>query len=169
MNAITKFKTDLQNWLVKNGFEKIDFVWDEDFAYGIDSHEIHIGVQAFPEISEWFEEFLVNEVGCNYTDILDPVKCFLHELGHHETVYQFTNNELAWFNFFKTTDEEEAETKDFLWTYWRVKDEWAANKWAVDFINEHIDAVCDLIDIYCNDWNNITDEYDVFALVGLPL
>ena len=168
MDAIMKFKTDLEGWLTKHGFEKLGFVWDEDYAYGIDSHTIRIGVQAFPEISQWFEEFLVKN-GCHYSDILDPVKCFLHELGHHETIYQFTDTELEWFNFFKTYDDDSLDEREFLEYYWRVKDEWAANKWAIDFINNNIDAVCELINIYCNDWNEIVYNYDVFELVGQPL
>ena len=170
MNAITKFKADLQDWLVKNGFEKLDFAWALDFGYGVDSHEIHIGVQAFPEISAWFEEFLI-ENGCLYEDIIDPVKCFLHELGHHMTNYKFTDEQLVICSWLKTYDEgvEELNEKDFLYHYWQVPDEMSANMWAIDFINEHIDAVCDLIDIYCEDWNNIVNEYDVFELVGKTL
>jgi len=168
MDAIEKFKADIQDWLVKNGFENIDLAWNDDYAYGIDSRTIYVGVQAFPEISEWFEEFLV-ENGCQYSDILDPVKCFLHELGHHETIYQFDNTQLSWFEFFKNFDDDSLDDKEFLWHYWQVKDEWAANKWAIDFINTNINAVCDLIDIYCDDWNDIVHQYDVFQLVGEPL
>ena len=169
MDAITKFRTDLEGWLIKHGFEKLGFVWHNEYAYGFESHRIFLSTMAYPKVDEWLDEFFVDH-GCHYTDIAAPVKYFLHELGHHETISQFSTEDLGEYMFLKmVSGDMELSDKEYAYNYWSIPDEMAANQWAIDFINEHIDAVCDLIDVYYNDWNAIVYNYDLDELVGQPL
>lgn len=168
MTAIDKFRTDLENWFEKNNLDKLGFVWDEDYAYDRKDKVIHIGVAEVPGIGAWFEEFLI-ECGCKYQGILEQAASFLHELGHHHTLYMFSEEELMMYNLIKQYDDDTMDNKEFLWFYWNTADELAANMWEVEFINNHPDAVQDLIDIYFEDWNDMWIDADPFELIGEAL
>jgi hypothetical protein len=168
MTAIDKFRTDLENWFEKNNLDKLGFVWDEDYAYDRKDKVIHIGVAEVPGIGAWFEEFLI-ECGCKYQGILEQAASFLHELGHHYTLHMFSEEELMMYKLIKSYDDDALTDKDFLWLYWKTADEFAANMWEVGFINNHPDAVQDLIDIYFEDWNDMWIDADPFELIGEAL
>lgn len=159
MTAVEKFKTDLANWFNKNGFEDIGLCFGEDFAYVIlDNGEfgVQVGIQAYPEVGRYFEQFLY-EYGLEYTGIYDPVLCLLHELGHNQTINYFDGNEQFLCELAKQFCHSENE-HDWYNEYWETPDEFAANIWAINFINNHIEAVEELCDIYANDWPAIFEE-----------
>ena len=166
MTALEKFRTDVENWFAENGFSELGFTFGEDFAYIILSDEklgIQIGVQAYPEVGRYFEQFLY-EYGLEYTGIYDPVLAMLHELGHNQTVHYMdeafvTLCDLA-KQFVHTEDEHEAYNE-----YWLVPDEFLANLWEIDFINTHIEAVEKLCDIYAQDWSAIFEEMTIEELL----
>ena len=153
MTAVEKFKTDLTNWLNKNGFEDVNLCFGEDFECVIfddDSFGVQVGVQAYPEVSRYFEQFLY-EYGLSYTGIFDPVLCFIHELGHSQTIRYFNAQEQLLCELAKQFNHSTNE-QDCYNEYWEVPDEFAANMWTVNFINNHIEAVEELCDIYARDW-----------------
>ena len=152
MTAVEKFHNDILNWLQKNGFEKLGICFNEDFAYIIDDNNIaiQIGVQSYPEVSRYFEQFLY-QYGMEYTGIYDPVLCFIHELGHSQTIQYFNAQEQLLCELTKQFNHSTNE-QDWYNEYWEIPDEFAANIWAVNFINNHIEAVEELCDIYAQDW-----------------
>ena len=161
MTAVEKFKTDLANWFEKYGFGKLDITFDRDFALNV--HEYHpilvIGVQSYPEVSRYFEQFLY-EYGLEYIGIFDPVLAFLHELGHRMTLDTFSETELKLFQITKEFSHEESEY-DWYNSYWHIPDEFAANIWEINFINNFPEAAEELCMIYMNNWNEIFKDITI--------
>ena len=163
MNTVDTFKSELMNWLRECGFndvKNLDFAID--FAYNIPDHKIHIGVQRYPEVSEWFVEFL-DEYGFMFEDVPEPVLCFLHELGHNQTIYNFSDETLQFLAFRKNFTLSEG--KEGMMAYWTLDDELAANKWLIDWTSNHIDEFFALCSIYSTCWNAMVDEVNVFDLI----
>lgn len=145
------FEYKLQEWLKENGFEcAIQF--GDDFAYDRESNVLQIGCVGYPTVCRWFEQFLY-EYGLEYTGIYDPVLALLHELGHIMTLDQFSEKELRLFQLAKfITEENRMVSSKVMFKYWEIKDEFLANLWAIDFINNNIEKVEKLCQIYCNYW-----------------
>ena len=166
MNAVDTFKSNLNNWFVKNGFDNLPINFTEDFGYAIFEDGqvcINIGVQAYPEVGRYFEQFLY-EYGLEYCGIYDPVLCLLHELGHHMTYRYFNDNEQVLYRLAKEFDHGEDQFT-WLYRYWSIPDEFAANMWAINFVNNHIDAVEELCEIYTIDWTAMCEEVDMWSLI----
>ena len=151
------FEYKLQEWLKENGFEcAIQF--GDNFAYDRESNVLQVGCIGYPTVCRWFEQFLY-EYGLDYTGIYDPVLALLHELGHSMTLDQFSEKELRLFDFSKFLLEDERMTNsDKMFQYWSIPDEFSANLWEIEFINNCIDRVCDLCDIYYNYWEDFIKE-----------
>ena len=166
MTAANTFKNDIQTWLIKNGFGKLGIDFAEDFQYVIlqtGEFGISIGIQAQPKLGRYFEQFLY-EYGLEYCGIFDPVLLFLHEVGHHMTYDCFTSSEKSLYNITKQFSHSEYE-QERLDQYWSIPDEFAANMWEIEFINNHIDAVEELCQIYVIDWTTLCAEMNVWDLI----
>ena len=166
MSAVENFKTDISNWFQKHGFGNLIVDFGEDFAYSLFENNqtgIVIGLQGYPEVGRYFEQFL-QEYGLEYTGILDPVLALIHELGHSKTLKYFSGNELSLYALAKEFDHGETEQEWFNY-YWMIPDEFAANIWEVNFINDNILAVEELCQIYINDWFLIFEETTIDKLL----
>lgn len=154
---MTMFEQKLNDWLIDNSFTcKVKF--DTDFAYETKENVLYVGINGYSTVGRWFEQFLY-EYGLDYTGIYDPVLCLCHELGHSMTINQFSDEELRLFQFAKfMTEDERMESADGMFKYWEIKDEFAANMWAIQFINTNIDCVCELCEIYRLYWNDFIKE-----------
>ena len=154
---MTIFEQKLHEWFQENGFT-CNITFNEDFAYDINSNTIYIGIKGYSTIGRWFEQFLY-EYGLDYTGIYDPVLCLCHELGHSMTTNQFSNKELRFFQFAKfMTEENRMELSDIMFKYWEIPDEFAANLWAIEFVNNCIGQVCELCEIYRLYWDDFIEE-----------
>lgn len=159
---VKAFQEALQNWLHKNEMPEVQIDFCTDFAFDDETHTIYVGVQQYENVDEFYEEFLdIN--GCEWGNIPGPVLAFLHELGHANTLKHFNIEQLAFFQFAKKMIDQNDEKKA-MFDYWEVPDEWAANDWAIHFINEHIDAVQELIAAYADAWNKLVEAVDVFSI-----
>ena len=134
------FKQDIEKWLNTNGF-KVHVMQDEEYGYNIFQNTIFIGNDSIKNTGNLFKDFLKRQ-GCTLVRNFNiHTLIFLHELGHYITVPTFQESELTIFATIKEMiadlyeDEEAANLK-----YWAIPDELAANKWVVNFINDHYDA-----------------------------
>lgn len=168
MSAITEFKTELMKWFVRYNFEGInDIHFDYDFCYNWEKCEVTIGVVDRSEVAGWFEEFLI-EHGCRYEHLPQPLTCFLHEVGHHQTISQFDEGLLMIYHMKKLILDGTMEEKQHCFDYWNIDDELAANEWVVDFINNNIDAVIDLWEnVFKPYWERMLSEDNLWILVQL--
>ena len=140
------FEEKINDWMIRNGFGDIEVMDDDEFMFEIEEKVIHFGIVSNSE-GRWFEQFL-HEYGLKFSGIADEVLAFLHEIGHSRTMDYFTEADL----------EEDCLAKNVIFfmdsscaqmhAYWDLPMEFAANMWAVDFINSHIDAVNELCAIY---------------------
>jgi hypothetical protein len=140
MTAINKFHNELINWLANNGFSNCDVCFKEDFVYNRIHHRIGIGANE-PQNGVSFEQFLY-EYGLEYMDIWAPILAFLHEAFHHITLSNFEELELKFYRLLKTDDI----MTDF--EYWEMPDEFAANIALINFVNNNINAIIELQNIF---------------------
>ena len=149
-----EFRNGVMDWLHKYGFTDIVSVsYNLYSSFNMDEHEIRIGTEALHGVDKWFEEFLV-ERGLEWENIPSPVLQFLHELGHSQTVYEYTDDELMMFHLVKEFTGETDACKESAMQYWKVADELAANNWLVDFANREIDAMKELCQWFIDNWED---------------
>lgn len=163
-----EFKNALIKWLTDNGIPDLYVDYEEDFCYAIGDEDanircINIGVEKIEKAGNIFEQFLY-EYGCIYSDIPVPILCFLHEAGHHMTISNFSTIDLLLCDFLKNRIKDEDDF-NFYYKYWLVEDEFEANMWMINFINNNIEAVEDLCVLFSQGWNKICSEIDPFDLV----
>lgn len=162
-----RFKLGIIKWLCKNNFCNIDIDFEYDFGYAVDDdmgiHCINIGVEANNAVGNYFEQFLY-EYGCDYVGIPYPILAFIHELGHVSTLQNFSQFDLKLFELAKQFSHGESD-HDWYFRYWEMPDEFEANMWAIDFINNHIDAVEELCAYFAHAWEEMRATIDVFSLV----
>ena len=148
----TRFKDELMAWIEDNHIKSIKGVdFYEYFCYDYRTHYVLMCIDSLgEEVRLWIKEFLEDQ-GCRNADYPEPVLSFLHEIGHGETWDSFSAMELMLYSLMKDT----SDTKEEAFEYWSVPDEYAANKWAANFINDHPQAVNDLWDIFYKYWNDL--------------
>lgn len=150
------FKSEVIQWLCDNGFSSLGVEMDSDFCYStgedtdfnyVEECVINVGTDRFDEIDKWFEQFLY-EYGLEWMD-LGRVLPFIHELGHYNTIYNFSNLErlAMYYSKFRIFSDEDT-TMEEMFKYWEMPDEFAANIWAVNFINKNISEVERLVNIF---------------------
>ena len=140
------FKARVREWLQKNDFD-CDIEMDTDFGYDWGANVVHIGTTQYPEVGRWYKKFMF-KYGLAWSHVTDDVMCMIHELGHYSTIERFTDIELLMCQFVKSEMLDRMENPDTMFKYWEMKDEFAANCWAIDFINYNIEAVNELIEIF---------------------
>ena len=171
MNYAENFKTELMSWLYKNGFYTVESLeFDSNFKYNLPEHIIYIGIKIEPDISDCFEKYL-DGLNFQFEDVPAQVLAFLHELGHSQTIYDFSQDELMSFYFEKVTgtiiiDSSPEKEEQAKFKYWNVADERAANEWLVNFTNTHTEAFFELCALYTDCWNALCAHTDVYNLIN---
>ena len=168
MTAINDFRSTIVHWLCNNGFPNIDIDFESDFGYAIIDTEniryINVGIiAAIEENSTYFEQFLY-EYGLEYMNIPLPILMFLHELGHHMTISSFTDEDLWLCQFSKAFDHNGTEQEEFF-HYWEMPDEFAANIWLVNYVNNNIEKVKEFCKIFFNAWNKLCNKINPYDLI----
>ena len=141
-----KHSRDIMNWLSNNGFQ-VCIAQDEDYSYNLFEKTIYIGNdnEIIKTTESWFKDFLKTYGCARVAEFNIHTLAFLHELGHYITIPSFSNKELSWFATIKEIiteqyDTNEIDRKTGYLKYWSIQDELAANKWTVNFINDHYDV-----------------------------
>jgi hypothetical protein len=142
----------LMNWLGKNGWGEVLVMKDPDgFMYDMSEQIISLGIYEEPDTDEYFKEFLTQH-GCTYADECPaPMLAFLHELGHHNTIYDFDHFDLVLSSFIKDSlsDDDGMTEREKVFTYWETPDEYAANMWEIEYLmnEDNFPAIEELFDI----------------------
>lgn len=153
---MTRFEIAMRNWLKENGFTS-DIAFRDDFAYDRIDDIIYIGTVGYSTIGRWFEQFLY-EYGLEYTGIFDPVLALIHEIGHSQTLQNYNDYELTCYKIAKEFIDEPMEDQEGMNKYWLIEDEFVANLWAINYINNNTEAVEELCNIYIKYWNEYVKE-----------
>lgn len=125
------------SWLEKYGFSARVYGLDNEFLYFPEDDEITYSFVYVQEVEKSWEQFFL-DLGCRY-ELSSFWTSFFHELGHSETISQLTKDELE-YSAQRAVVANNAE-------YFELPREFIATKWAVNFINNEIDKVEELIDL----------------------
>lgn len=164
-STVKAFKEAIKDWLKKNNQPEVSIDFCTDFAFDDELNTLYIGVEEYAYMDACFQEYIA-EHGCDWEGIPGPVLAFLHELGHAHTIKDFNFEQRAFCQFSKSLIDvrDDLDEKEAIFAYWEVPDEWAANEWAIKFINENVDAVNDLVVAYATAWNDMVNAIDVFTI-----
>ena len=171
MEARQAFRDEILKWLADNGISEVSgLAIARDFAYEPDNQIIRIGFQEYDEVGSWFKEFL-SEHGCEFVDLPTPILSFLHEVGHSQTIKWFSDHDLNTCAMYKIKAGRISDWKTSVMKYWTAADEFAANRWVVNFLNRHMEAACDLWNIFFTYWNEIATDTSVrfFIRANIPI
>ena len=160
MRMTEKFLDLLLAWISHNGIDDLSIGIDNESHFNMEENEIVLGVIDIHEIEEWTEEYW-NYLGMKWKNLHPMVLRFLHEFGHYHTLYTFSPDELLLYNLSKPViDLDAAEAKKDMFDYWKMPDEDAANKWAIEFMNDESNMyqIYELNDIFEIFWNDVLDE-----------
>lgn len=149
---------ELLQWMEKNGFESIDLTIDDEFYYDANYNCIALNFKTEAIVGYWMIDFF-SSLGNQWENIDGPIYCFLHELGHSQTLKNFTYEEktAAFQSTAIFTLLESNKENTFL--YWNTPIELAANKWAVNFLNTtNPNTIMSLITIFVKYWNEAIKE-----------
>ena len=154
---MSNFERMLREWLEKNGFN-CELKYADEFAYDRAENCLHIGIGEIPDdVQKCFEQFLY-EYGMEYIGFCAPMLALLHEIGHSKTVMCFDDEELLGFMFAKFFIDSDMDPFDANIAYWEIPDEFSANMWLIDFVNNHFDevgALCEIFNLY---WDEFLEE-----------
>ena len=120
----------MDKWLYKHGFTASSAGLGEGFSWYANSDTIEYTLLAESPVDEIFESFFYNTLGCKY-DVGVFWMSWFHELGHSMT----------WCDI-KDTDFRNVPFD--LDSYIRCPREIVASRWAVEYINTHIEDVKEL-------------------------
>ena len=148
INMEEKIMKILNDWLHKNCFKtRVDKIIETADYFGwqpfLDEITCSIYYTKEEEI-RW--ENLMNECGILF-EIPTFVSSFLHEVGHSITYFTFDEETRDKCDDIIDAICEESEIfiEDTHNIYYHLPTEIAATKWAVNFINENIDKVSELV------------------------
>lgn len=141
------FETKVKNWLDKNGFNNLDVIDNDEFLYDYENHIIYMGVVSTSE-GIWFQQFAY-EYGIKSLEIIPDVLAFLHEIGHSLTIDAFDDQSLTQDSMVKNIlAMDDNYSYRHMCIYWELPTEFAANIWMINFVNNHIEAVQELCDMW---------------------
>ena len=170
MLGIEELNYELAAWCARQGILGIDFNAGLDYAYETKTRKVIYAVvekNGDDFVENDFAQFLY-EYGCEY-EVGIGILSILHEIGHHMTYAYLSEKELndsEWdkmcLEFVDVYYEKDHYNQNMI--YWHTPIEFVANIWAIDFVNQHIDAVKELQDILIAGFNKIysSDEIDEF-------
>lgn len=113
-----------------------------EFAYFYLTNEISWSLLVTEDADKYFQSFL-NE---NFPDITADtfIWSLLHEVGHHETIDDWTPEEQKEFDAKKDFIEElykAKQDKKISYLYFNLPDEYAATCWAAEYIRENPEEI----------------------------
>ena len=167
MDVIESFEYQLVRWLINNDITNIDVNFGIDFCYYKDTHIINYSLFSREICDKEFERFFY-EYGCHHSVSVFTIS-FLHEVGHAMTLAAFSDEECnSLIDMVESAREaiclnskvEECFNLDW---YWHMPHEFAANIWAINFINNHFDEVRELEEIIENSLDKIYADDEIIS------
>lgn len=142
IKGIKKINAKLNRWLAANGFEDCEAKIYTEFMY--DNNTIYWSPLLVEKVTKMFNKY-INKKGCG--DIEPFTISFLHELGHHNTIFSFSNCRYNLLNFIdKVVSKTNYRIANFC--HFRLSHERVATEWAIDFIKNNPKQVKKLTSIF---------------------
>lgn len=142
MKFISDFNRALSMWFNEHGVTNLEFVEGEDFCYYHGLHVVQWGMFDSGIIDNHFQQFFY-EYGLNYDDVSVFFLSLLHEVGHYMTLHYFSDDLRANDIAAKECKLADGTIETSYW-YWELPTEFAANEWAINWMNDNEDLFQDL-------------------------
>ena len=140
---MTKLETYLTDWLTDRDYELEVHECDDDFFYSDPLSLIAVRNQASSIDDHLLRFFYDNNCELMFSNAFIPA--FLHELGHHETMDDFSDEEWnAYREFERSFEGLDMNNYNNQVRYLSHPIELAATMWAIDYINSHKEEVEEL-------------------------
>ncbi len=162
MNRITEFNNTLKQWFSDHGYDGLFFVEGEDFCYYLNEKCVQYSLFDSPNTDNHFSQFLY-EYGAEYI-CHSFIASLLHEIGHHYTLPLFNQEEKDKDIFAKNTRYHDGTIETNYW-YWELPTEFAANMWAIEWINTHYKELCELSDLCAEGLEKIYDDPEILRQI----
>jgi len=135
---IEKFNNCLEQWLNQQNIYNITVSEGFDFCYYYEINEIQWGMIVDERVSVPLGQFFIKHgLKKQNLDMYDRITLsFLHEVGHVMTKH-----------LFDVEQDNDFECRS-LDDHWNMPIEYAATKWAIDWINEHYQSYNDLYNLF---------------------
>lgn len=114
----------------------------EDFAYYYNTNTITYSFYTDSDSTEEYQKFIAKNfpyVTCNIF-----LWSLLHEVGHHETINRWDDDQQDFFDKEKEEIEEEmgqGHDRELYQRYFNVPDEYAASEWAAEYLEENEEKI----------------------------
>ena len=162
MREIDQLNKNLEAWCARQGIFGIGFCAGLDYQYGIKTHDVYYAVvesEATTQIDLDFEQFFY-EYGCEW-EVGVGILSLVHEIAHHMTFLSLSEDEIIESDMIKSDPSCSNDA------YWHTPVEFIANIWAIDFINQHIDAVAELSEIMNEGFHQIYGSHELDEVVDM--
>ena len=129
-----ELKQAFDEWLATCGFD-VETKLSTDFAYGMDNETIYFGFFITENAEKVWNELIAKwGLEKNYGSF---TTCFLHELGHHHTLYYFSNTEMFFNDLIKKLLNLVPIISFRNYLYFNLPVEKIATQWAIHYMNTH--------------------------------
>lgn len=159
MGRVHNFNKELSLWFNAHGITNLEFVEGEDFCYYHNQHVVQWGMFDTPRVDANFKQFFY-EYGLKYDDVHVFFLSLLHEVGHYMTLHQFSDEVRDGDSAAKENRVSDGTIDTDYW-YWELPTEFAANMWAINWMNENPDLMAELYEICMDRLAVIFDDPDI--------
>ena len=153
MKLVDTFNRVLSIWFAKHGITNLHFVEGEEFCYYPEEKAVQWGMLLNDEQENMFAQFMY-EYGLK-REVNPFVISLLHEVGHYMTLHQFGDETVMWDTAQKQiiSGSDLPATISTHYHYWELDTEFAANMWAIEWIENHpieFQELHNLCEEHCN-------------------
>lgn len=134
----------LTNWLQNHDYELEVKVCENEFFYSDPLSLIAVSPNA-TNLDHYFLDFIsLNDCSLTFSNAFIPM--FLHEVGHSETMDDFSEEEWEEYRDFEHSFSNLDMDNPFLqFRYFSHPIEFAATSWAISFINTHQQEIEEMV------------------------
>lgn len=162
MGVISEFNKELSLWFNAHGITNLEFVEGEEFCYYPNEKVVQYGLLDDPDNDIYFQQFFM-EYGIEYT-CHTFVLSLLHEVGHYMTLHYFKDEDREQDKAAKESHASDKTIETNYW-YWELPTEFAANMWALEWINNNIEDLRALHELCSKGLDSIYDDADVLQQI----
>lgn len=137
MKLVDTFNRTLSIWFAKHGITNLHFVEGEEFCYYPEEKAVQWGMLLNDEQENMFAQFMY-EYGLK-REVSPFIISLLHEVGHYMTLHQFNEADINLDYAAKQVKADATNGIDITtnYWYWELPTEFAANMWAIEWIENH--------------------------------
>lgn len=159
MGIVHNFNKALSLWFNSHDIPNLEFVEGEDFCFYVSENTVQWGMFDTPKVDNHFQQFFY-EYGLKSEYNHPFFISLIHEVGHAMTMPAFSREEKDNDIAAKENNKSESSIETDYW-YWELPTEFAANMWAINWINNNSVLAQELYDLCMNYLSEIFNNGDI--------